>query len=103
MFSGDNNGLDTVIVDTQLCISYPVKCITHLFFINFRYFLETVMAETLSELIQNCTFGILSETVKAEKERKAQLLETILKLVINFLTPLQRLVHAIYRFLSCKN
>ena len=37
------------------------------------------MAETLSELIQNCTFGILSETVKAEKERKAQLLETILK------------------------
>ena len=44
-----------------------------------RYFLETVMGETLSELIQNCTFGILAETVRAEKERKAQLLETILK------------------------
>ena len=47
--------------------------------VYFRYFLETVMGETLSELIQNCTFGILAETVRAEKERKAQLLETILK------------------------
>lgn len=44
-----------------------------------RYFLETVMGETLSELIQNCTFAVLAETVRAEKERKAQLLETILK------------------------
>ena len=37
------------------------------------------MGETLSELIQNCTFAVLAETVRAEKERKAQLLETILK------------------------
>ena len=49
------------------------------YIVYFRYFLETVMGETLSELIQNCTFGILAETVRAEKERKAQLLETILK------------------------
>jgi len=37
------------------------------------------MAETLSELIQNCTFKVLADAVKAQKERKAQLQETILK------------------------
>lgn len=44
-----------------------------------RLFIEGVMAETLSELIQNCTFKVLEEAVNVQKERKAQLLETILK------------------------
>ena len=55
----------------------------HYYFILFsclsRVFAEGVMAETLSELIQNCTFKVLADAVKAQKERKAQLQETILK------------------------
>jgi len=37
------------------------------------------MTETLSELIQNCTFKVLTDAVNTQKERKAQLQETILK------------------------
>jgi len=51
----------------------------HFIFLSIRVFAEGVMAETLSELIQNCTFKVLADAVKAQKERKAQLQETILK------------------------
>ncbi|KAL3848011.1 hypothetical protein ACJMK2_018896 [Sinanodonta woodiana] len=44
-----------------------------------RLFFESVMAGTLSELIENCTYQVLAETVRGEKERKAQLQDTILK------------------------
>ncbi|KAH3805977.1 dynein regulatory complex protein 9-like [Dreissena polymorpha] len=44
-----------------------------------RLFLEGVMTETLSELIQNCTFQYLAHAVDTQKERKAHLQETILK------------------------
>lgn len=51
--------------------------------INFfsRAFCEEVMGDTLSELIQNCSFQSLVESVEREKLKKAKLQETIQKLV----------------------
>jgi len=44
------------------------------------------MGDTLSELIQNCSFQSLVESVEREKLKKAKLQETIQKLVYYILS-----------------
>ena len=62
-----------------LCPQNKIFSRYHNLVIFSRLFVEGVMTETLSELIQNCTFKVLTDAVNTQKERKAQLQETILK------------------------
>lgn len=44
-----------------------------------RVFVESLMSDTMTELVQNCSFQVLLEAVSAEKDRKASLQSTIQK------------------------
>ncbi|XP_005104711.1 dynein regulatory complex protein 9 [Aplysia californica] len=44
-----------------------------------RVFLESVMGDTMTELVQNCSFQALLEAVNAQKQHKASLQSTIQK------------------------
>ena len=48
-------------------------------FIFYRALLEKIINVTLAELLQSGSFTSLIEAVKAEKDRKAELQQTILK------------------------